>query len=84
MPRLEPTYTIEQLQAEVSAKFELASFTRDDAVRLGQTTSAVIAEWERNLCCDVYVVPSPGAIPELCYRTQTGTTSEHSGSVIKG
>jgi hypothetical protein len=42
------------------------------------------AEWERNLCCDVYIIPSPGAVPELCYRTQIGTTSEHNGNVIKG
>jgi hypothetical protein len=43
MPRPEPVYTIEQLKAEVSAKFELSSFTRDDAVALGMATSAVIA-----------------------------------------
>ena len=43
MPRPEPVYTLEALQAECSAKFEVSSFTRDDAVALGMATSAVIA-----------------------------------------
>lgn len=43
-----------------------------------------MSEWERNLCCDVYIVPVPGAVPELCYRTQIGTTSEQNANVIKG
>ena len=50
MPRPQPTYTIDQLKAEFpSAKFELPHFSRDDAVRLGMGTSAVIAEWEPGL-----------------------------------
>ena len=43
MPRPEPVYTLEALQVECSAKFEVSSFTRDDAVALGMATSAVIA-----------------------------------------
>jgi hypothetical protein len=37
------TLGVPRLKAEVSAKFELSSFTRDDAVALGMATSAVIA-----------------------------------------
>jgi len=54
------------------------SFTRDDAVRLGEIAVGVIREWERNLAVDVHIGD------ELAYRAQLGTTGQKNADVIEG
>ncbi|HEY0246828.1 MAG TPA: heme-binding protein [Gryllotalpicola sp.] len=76
MAHPEPEYTLEQLQAEPRAEF--ASFTRDDATRLGETTVAVIRERGLNLAVDVHIGE------ELAYRAQLGTTGQFNAEVIAG
>ncbi len=76
MARPEPVYTLEQLENEPVAA--LASLTRDDALRLGETVLGVIREWERNLAVDVYIGD------ELAYRAQTGSTGQKNADVIRG
>ncbi|MET4782453.1 heme-binding protein [Glaciihabitans sp. UYNi722] len=76
MTRPEPLYTIEQLQSEPVAN--VASFLRDDAVRLGEIAVGVIREWERNLAVDVHIGD------ELAYRAQLGSTGQRNADVIQG
>jgi uncharacterized protein (UPF0303 family) len=76
MTRPEPTYTIEQLQNVPAA--EVAAFTRDDAVRLGETAVEVIREWGRDLAVDVHIGD------ELAYRAQLGSTGQANADVIQG
>ena len=76
MTRPEPTYTIEQLQSIPAA--EVPSFTRDDAVRLGEIAVQVIREWGRDLAVDVHIGD------ELAYRAQLGSTGQGNADVIKG
>ncbi|PJJ62017.1 heme-binding protein [Compostimonas suwonensis] len=76
MTRPEPSYTIEQLENEPIA--DLPSFTRDDAVRLGEIAVAVIREWERDLAVDVHIGD------ELAYRAQLGGTGQPNADVIQG
>jgi uncharacterized protein (UPF0303 family) len=76
MTRPEPTYTIEQLQNVPAA--EVASFTRDDAVRLGEIAVEVIREWGRDLAVDVHIGD------ELAYRAQLGSTGQGNADVMQG
>jgi uncharacterized protein (UPF0303 family) len=76
MARPEPTYTLEILENEPVGN--VPTFTRDDAVRLGETALAVIREWDRNLAVDVHVGD------ELAFRAQTGTTGQGNADVIEG
>jgi uncharacterized protein (UPF0303 family) len=76
MARPTPSYTIEALEAEPVAEFD--AFTRDDAVRLGETAVAVIREWDRNLAVDIHIGD------ELAYRAQLGTTGQGNADVIQG
>ena len=71
-----PDYTLEQLEAEPRA--ELDSFSRDDAVRLGEITVGIIREWGVNLSVDVHIGD------ELAYRAQLGTTGQGNADVIVG
>lgn len=74
--RPEPIYTIEQLEKEPAV--DLPSFTRDDAVRLGEIAVAVIREWDRDLAVDVHIGD------ELAYRAQLGSTGQDNADVIQG
>jgi uncharacterized protein (UPF0303 family) len=76
MARPEPTYTIEQLENAPVANFP--SFTRDDAVKLGEFAVAVIREWDRNLAVDVHIGD------ELAFRAQLGSTGQGNANVIQG
>jgi uncharacterized protein (UPF0303 family) len=76
MARPEPTYTIEQLENAPVANFP--SFTRDDAVKLGEIAVAVIREWDRNLAVDIHIGD------ELAYRAQLGTTGQGNANVVQG
>jgi uncharacterized protein (UPF0303 family) len=76
MARPQPTYTLEQLENE--PRVELPSFTRDDAVRLGEIAVAVIREWGRDLAVDVHIGD------ELAYRAQLGSTGQANADVIAG
>jgi uncharacterized protein (UPF0303 family) len=76
MARPEPTYTIEQLENEPVAN--VSSFTRDDAVKLGEIAVGVIREWERNLAVDIHIGD------ELAYRAQLGRTGQGNADVIQG
>ncbi|WP_460572830.1 heme-binding protein [Humibacter soli] len=76
MAHPEPVYTLELLEAEPVADF--ASFTRDDAVRLGEIGVALIRERGINLCVEVHIGD------ELAYRAQLGTTGEGNAEVIAG
>jgi uncharacterized protein (UPF0303 family) len=76
MARPEPTYTLELLENEPAGT--VPSFTRDDAVRLGEIALEVIREWERNLAVDVHIGE------ELAFRAQTGTTGQGNADVIVG
>ncbi len=76
MARPEPTYTIEQLENEPVAN--VPSFTRDDAVRLGEIAVGVIREWDRDLAVDIHIGD------ELAYRAQLGSTGERNANVIQG
>jgi uncharacterized protein (UPF0303 family) len=76
MARPEPTYTIEDIEREPVAEFR--AFTRDDAVRLGETAVAVIREWERDLAVDVHIGD------ELAFRAQLGSTGQPNADVITG
>jgi uncharacterized protein (UPF0303 family) len=76
MARPQPTYTIEQLENEPVAN--VPSFTRDNAVRLGEIAVDVIREWERNLAVDVHIGD------ELAYRAQLGGTGQGNADVIQG
>jgi uncharacterized protein (UPF0303 family) len=76
MTRPEPSYTIEDLENQPAANFP--SFTRDDAVRLGELTLEVIRSWNRDLAVDVRVGD------ELAYRAQIRSTGKGNAEVIKG
>ncbi|MFF1876321.1 heme-binding protein [Leifsonia sp. NPDC058230] len=76
MTRPEPTYTIEQLQNVPPA--EVSSFTRDDAVRLGELAVEVIREWGRDLAVDVHIGD------ELAFRAQLGSTGQGNAEVMQG
>jgi uncharacterized protein (UPF0303 family) len=76
MPHAEPTYTLDQLLAEPRAEFD--SFTRDDAVRLGEIAVKLIREWGVNLAVDVHIGD------ELAFRAQLGTTGQANADVIAG
>ncbi|HEV7580262.1 MAG TPA: heme-binding protein [Mycobacterium sp.] len=76
MARPEPTYTIEQLENEPVAN--VSSFTRDDAVKLGEIALGVIREWDRNLAVDIHIGD------ELAYRAQIGRTGQGNADVIQG
>jgi uncharacterized protein (UPF0303 family) len=76
MSRPAPSYTIDHLANEPVA--ELDSFTRNDAVRLGEIALAVIREWERDLAVDVHIGD------ELAYRAQLGSTGQANADVIQG
>jgi uncharacterized protein (UPF0303 family) len=76
MARPEPTYTIEQLESEPVAN--VPSFTRDDAVRLGEIAVGVIREWDRNLAVDIHIGD------ELAYRAQLGSTGQGNANVMQG
>jgi uncharacterized protein (UPF0303 family) len=76
MPHEEPTYTLEQLRAEPRAAFD--SFSRDDAVRLGEIAVKLIREWGVNLAVEVHIGD------ELAYRAQLGTTGQANADVIAG
>jgi uncharacterized protein (UPF0303 family) len=76
MARPEPTYTIEQLESEPVAN--VSSFTRDDAVKLGEIAVGVIREWDRNLAVDIHIGD------ELAYRAQLGRTGQGNADVIQG
>ena len=74
MPRQQPVYTLESLEAEPVA--DLPSLTRDDAVRLGEIGIAVIREWERDLAIEVRVGD------QLAFRAQLGSTGEENAESI--
>jgi uncharacterized protein (UPF0303 family) len=76
MTHAEPTYTLEQLEAEPVAEF--ASFTRDDAARLGEMAVALVRERELNLAIEVHIGD------ELAYRAQLGSTGQPNADVIVG
>jgi uncharacterized protein (UPF0303 family) len=76
MPHAEPQYTLEQLAAEPRAEFD--SFSRDDAVRLGETAVRIIRDWGVNLAVDVHIGE------ELAFRAQLGTTGQPNADVIVG
>jgi len=76
MPHAEPTYTLDQLAAEPRADFD--SFSRDDAVRLGEIAVGIIRDWDVNLAIDVHIGD------ELAYRAQLGTTGQGNADVIAG
>jgi len=76
MTRPAPTYTIEQLQDEPVAS--VASFTRDDAARLGEIAVGVAREWERDLAVDIHIGD------ELAFRTQLGSTGQGNADTIEG
>jgi hypothetical protein len=59
----------ERLENETVAN--VPSFTRDDAVKLGEIAVGVIREWDRNLAVDIHIGD------ELAYRAQLlGRTSQ--------
>jgi uncharacterized protein (UPF0303 family) len=76
MARPEPTYTIEQLENAPVANFP--SFTRDDAVKLGELAVAVIREWDRNLAVDIHIGD------ELAFRAQLGRTGQGNADIVQG
>lgn len=76
MTRQEPTYTIEQLEAEPVAN--VSSFGREEAAQLGEIAVAVFREWERNLAVDIHIGD------ELAYRAQLGTTGQKNADVVQG
>ncbi len=76
MTHPEPVYTLEQLEAEPVAEF--ASFSRDDAVRLGELAVALVRERGLNLAIEVHIGD------DLVYRAQLGTTGQHNADVIAG
>ena len=74
MPHAEPRYTLEQLLTEPRAAFD--SFTRDDAVRLGEIAVKLIREWGVNLAVDVHIGD------ELAFRAQLGTTGQGNADIM--
>lgn len=76
MTRENPTYTIEQLEAEPVAN--VPAFGRDEAVQLGEIAVAVFREWKRNLAVDIHVGD------ELAFRAQLGTTGQKNADVVQG
>jgi uncharacterized protein (UPF0303 family) len=69
-------YTVEQLEAEPGV--DLPSFSRDDAVRLGELAVQIARERGLNLAIDVHV----GA--ELAFRAQLGSTGQRNADTIAG
>ena len=76
MPHPEPSYTLEQLEAEPRVEFD--SFTRDDAVRLGEVAVQIIRDWGVSLAVDVHIGD------ELAYRAQLGRTGQGNADTIAG
>ncbi len=76
MTRPQPEYTIEQLESEPAV--DLPSFSRDDAVRLGEIAIGVIREWALDLAVDIHIGD------ELAFRAQFGSTGQDNADTIQG